>query len=62
MASRRLLTDRFLTDDFTPEYYTQEGIDWVTKAQFRDILLRHEPELEDLLNTVSNPFAPWSFR
>ncbi|KAG2188164.1 hypothetical protein INT44_000915 [Umbelopsis vinacea] len=62
MASRRLMTDRFLTDDFTPEYYTQEGIDWVRNATFKDILLRHSPELKDLLSTVSNPFAPWTFK
>lgn len=62
MASRRLLTDRFLTDDFTPEYYTQEGIDWVSKTGFKDVLLRHEPSLSKLLSTVSNPFAPWTFK
>ncbi|KAJ2960793.1 hypothetical protein NQZ79_g3838 [Umbelopsis isabellina] len=62
MASRRLLTDRFLTNDFTPDYYTQEGIDWVSKTGFKDVLLRHEPSLSKLLSTVSNPFAPWTFK
>ncbi|KAH8549805.1 heme peroxidase [Umbelopsis sp. PMI_123] len=62
MASRRLMTDRFLTDDFTAEYYSQEGIDWVRNATFKDVLLRHAPELKDLLDTVSNPFAPWTFK
>jgi hypothetical protein len=56
------MTDRFLTDDFTAEYYSQEGIDWVRNATFKDVLLRHAPELKDLLDTVSNPFAPWTFK
>ena len=35
MASRRLETDRFFTDDFRPEVYTQEGIDWVENNSMR---------------------------
>ncbi len=27
-ASRRLMADRFYTQDYRPEVYTQEGIDW----------------------------------
>ena len=29
MASRRLESDRFFTLDYTPEVYTQAGIDWI---------------------------------
>ena len=29
MASRRLKSDRFFTDDFRPEVYTQAGFAWV---------------------------------
>jgi len=29
MAGRRIKSDRFLTDDYTPEVYTPVGIDWV---------------------------------
>ena len=31
MASRRLKSDRFFTDDFRPEIYTEFGIDYVRK-------------------------------
>ena len=29
MASRRLKSDRFLSQDYRPEIYTKQGIDWV---------------------------------
>jgi hypothetical protein len=59
MASRRLESDRFFTDDFRPEVYTREGIDWVENNSMRSLLLRHFPELEPALEDVANPFAPW---
>jgi hypothetical protein len=59
MASRRLESDRFFTNDFRPEVYTQEGIDWVESNTMRSLLLRHFPELEPALQGVANPFAPW---
>ena len=59
MASRRLESDRFFTDDFRPEVYTKEGIDWVENNTMRSLLLRHFPELEPALEGVANPFAPW---
>ena len=37
MASRRLKSDRFFTTDFTPEVYTQTGIDWVNKTKMKDV-------------------------
>ena len=33
MASRRLNSDRYFTNDFTAEMYTPEGIDWVQARQ-----------------------------
>ena len=33
MASRRLKSDRFFTDDFRPEVYTQVGYDWVNETR-----------------------------
>src|SRR3954447_5959676 len=54
MASRRLKSDRFFTDDFTPEVYTQTGIDWVTKTKMSDVILRHYPELEPALDGLPN--------
>jgi hypothetical protein len=59
MASRRLEADRFFTDDYRPEVYTQAGIDWVESNSMRDVLLRHCPQLAPSLEGVANPFAPW---
>ena len=60
MASRRIKSDRFLTTDFTPEVYTQAGIDWVENNNMTSVLLRHYPELTPALHRVANPFAPWN--
>ena len=60
MASRRLTSDRFFTTDYTPEQYTQAGLDWVADNDMRSILLRHFPQLEPALEGVKNPFAPWA--
>jgi hypothetical protein len=59
MASRRLKSDRFFTDDYSPDVYTPEGIDWVERNGMTDVLLRHHPELAPALEGVANPFAPW---
>ncbi|XP_065183426.1 uncharacterized protein LOC135814255 [Sycon ciliatum] len=63
MASRRLATDRFYTEDFTAEYYTPEGLEWVERSDLRNVILRHHPELKPALDTVprDNAFAPWSW-
>jgi hypothetical protein len=59
MASRRLKSDRFFTTDFTPEVYTQTGIDWVNNTKMKDVLLRHYPELGPALEGMPNAFLPW---
>ncbi len=59
MASRRLRSDRFFTDDYSPDVYTPEGIDWVENNTMKDVLLRHHPELAPALEGVDNAFAPW---
>lgn len=59
MASRRLKSDTFFTTDFTPEVYTQTGLDWVNKTKMTDVLLRHHPELEPSLGGMPNAFLPW---
>src|SRR6185312_14806356 len=41
MASRRINSDRFLTDDYTAATYTQTGIDWIEGTSFVDVLQRH---------------------
>jgi hypothetical protein len=59
MASRRLKSDRFFTIDYTPEIYTQTGLDWVSNTTMIDVLLRHYPELAPAFQGVDNAFAPW---
>jgi hypothetical protein len=59
-ASRRLEADRFFTDEYNEETYTREGLDWVDDATFKDVLLRHYPELgRSGLGNVRNAFEPW---
>ena len=60
MASRRLKSDRFFTNDYRPEVYTQTGLDWIDRTTMRDVLLRHYPEVEPALRGVENTFQPWS--
>ena len=59
MASRRLRSDRFFTNDYSPDVYTQEGIEWVESNTMSDVLVRHHPELAPALEGVGNAFAPW---
>jgi len=59
MASRRLKSDRFFTDDFRPEIYTQFGIDHVKQTTMLHILRRHFPGLAPALDGVQNAFQPW---
>jgi hypothetical protein len=59
MASRRLNSDRFLTTDFTPQVYTQTGMQWVRDNTFATVLLRHLPQLRPSMREVNNAFVPW---
>ncbi len=59
-ATRRLQADRFYTDDYNEETYTPEGLDWIDKADFKRVLLRHYPELAQTgLVNIDNAFEPW---
>ncbi len=59
-ASRRLQADRFYTDDYRPEVYTEEGMQWVDDASLKVVILRHFPELASSgLGNVTNAFEPW---
>lgn len=59
-ASWRLLGDRFFTADYRPEVYTPEGLEWIDATSFKDVLLRHYPELAETgLANVRNGFEPW---
>ena len=60
MASRRLKSDRFFTNDYSPDVYTPEGLAWVEGNTMVDVLLRHHPELGPALDGVKNAFAPWN--
>jgi len=60
MASRRLKSDRFFTDDFRPEVYTQFGIDWINGQTMTTLIERHYPQVKDHIRSGKNPFAPWS--
>jgi hypothetical protein len=59
MASRRLKSDRFFTDDFRPEIYTEFGIEYIRKNSMLHVLRRHYPQLAPALQGVENAFAPW---
>jgi hypothetical protein len=59
MASRRIKSDRFLTDCFTEEYYTKTGLAWVADSSMITVLERHYPELRKALEGVDNAFVPW---
>ena len=59
-ASRRLQADRFYTVDYREEVYTKEGMEWVDRATFKSVILRHHPELAATgLGNVKNAFEPW---
>ena len=59
MASRRLKSDRFFTDDYRPEIYTELGIDYIKKNSMLTVLQRHHPQLGRALAGVKNAFKPW---
>jgi hypothetical protein len=59
MASRRLKSDRFFTDDYRPEIYTELGIDYIRTNTMLHVLRRHHPQLGPALDGVTNAFHPW---
>lgn len=58
-APRRLKSDRFFTTDFTPQVYTQTGLDWIANNSMCSVLLRHFPGLRPTLRDRTNAFQPW---
>ena len=60
MASRRFKSDRFFTDDYRSEIYTDFGMDWIRNNGLKSVLLRHVPQLGPALEGVNNGFAPWN--
>src|SRR5204863_4637654 len=60
MASRRLKSDRFFTDDYRSEVYTEFGLDYLKKNSMPHVLKRHYPQLSPALAGVDNAFQPWT--
>jgi hypothetical protein len=59
-ATRRLQADRFYTDDYREEVYTEEGLKWVDDSSLKKVILRHFPDLATSgLGNVKNAFEPW---
>ncbi|MGE0614234.1 MAG: peroxidase family protein [Bacteriovoracia bacterium] len=60
MASRRLMADRFYTDNYRPEYYTESGIEWIDAEGFLErVIVRHMPELKKHVQGLETAFNPW---
>ena len=60
MASRRLETDRFLTEHFNEEIYGATGFKWVKETTgLRDVLMRHFPDVEKELPPKESAFKPY---
>ena len=59
MASRRLKSDRFFTDDYRAELYTEFGLNYLRENTMLSVLKRHYPELAPSLQGVTNAFKPW---
>ena len=43
MASRRLKSDRFFTDDYRAELYTEFGLNYIKENSMLTVLKRHYP-------------------
>jgi hypothetical protein len=61
-ASRRLMTDRFYTKDYTNDMYTEAGMNWVEENTMVDVIRRHFPQLALSLTGVENAFKPWDLK
>src|SRR5262245_29122453 len=58
MASRRLKSDRFFTDDYRAEIYTETGLKFIDETTMLTVLKRHYPELAPALEGLDNAFKP----
>jgi hypothetical protein len=59
MASRRLKSDRFFTDDYRAEVYTEFGLNYIKETSMLTVLKRQYPELAPALEGLDNAFKPW---
>lgn len=60
MATRRLKSDRFFTEDFNADVYTSAGFDWVKDNGMRNVMERHAPALAAHFADARNMFFPWA--
>jgi hypothetical protein len=61
MASRRLMADRFFTDNYKKETYTKTGLDWIDEeGTFAKVITRHMPELAPQVKGLGTAFEPWN--
>lgn len=61
MASRRLEADRFLTEHYNADVYTQEGLAWVSKTRgLRDVIARHYPALAQEMPPTASAFNAYT--
>jgi hypothetical protein len=61
MASRRLMADRFYTDNYRKEYYTAAGMKWIDHEGFmHKVIERHMPELKPHMQGLRTAFNPWN--
>jgi hypothetical protein len=59
MASRRLKSDRFFTNDWNAATYTEFGLDYIKRNSMLTILRRHFPQVAPALEGLKNAFKPW---
>jgi len=59
MASRRLKSDRFFTDDYRAELYSEFGLNYIKQSTMLSVLKRHYPAIAAALEGVENAFHPW---
>ncbi len=60
MASRRLMADKFYTENYNKDYYTKAGLDWIDDEGFmHKVISRHMPELKSKMKGLKTAFAPW---
>merc|ERR1719240_1703834 len=57
MASKRVLSDRFFTQDYRAESYTEWGMEYLDNTRFYDILVRHFPN--EMVGKPKNVFEVW---
>jgi hypothetical protein len=59
MASRRLKSDRFFTDDYREELYSEFGLNYIKQNTMLSLLKRHYPAVAPALEGLENAFHPW---